>query len=218
MLKRVLDLLIAVTFVYAAESIFNMFNNNAGDNIIHLKFYLSGSLDEAMLFGYFLPAVAIIVHIAQVAHYHQKRRTWGIEDKISKEVEGIWEFFQITFIMIPVVSLILIAKFIPLIKNREYIIYLWAAIYLSYVFGDYITRRSLKNATVEKEFQDAVKVVFECDLFMAILLTLYLISVKIYEKILSRADCAVSILSVVIILINILISIKCHKFLFKDKE
>jgi hypothetical protein len=210
MLRKVLDLLIAVTFVFAVEAVFSMFNNNTCDNIIDLEFFFLSRIDSEKFWIYFIPAVALIVHIAQVAHYHQKRDDWGIEEQIRQKVEGIWEFFQISFIMIPVVCLILVSRFIPLKMHREYIIYLLLTTYFSYFIGDMITKKKLKYVDIPVDFRKAVNTVFWTDLTMACVCFL-MICLQIKQKI------KMGIISGTIISITIFISLRCWRFLYKEK-
>jgi len=240
MLKKVLDLLIAVTFVYAVEAIFSMFSNSTSNNTVSLSFYLSfnilSDIEWPDFLAYFIPAGALIIHVAQVAQYHQKREDWKIEDEIGLKLEGIWEAIQITFITIPVICLILVSRFLTLNINRERIIYLWMATYICYFIVDLAVKKKFKlknklpkvlddDSAAEKKkkaMERAVITLYRSDLFVAVVCLIavcigttgHVSKIWIFEK---YSDFGVAIISLIIIIVTIVISVICKDLLFKEK-
>lgn len=170
MIKKILDLLIAVTFVYAIESIYNIVNGNDGGHKLQLNFICPINWENLKeIWFYIFPPIATILHIAQVAHYHQKKEDWMVEGNIDKKIEGKWELVQIILYIIPVGALILVVKFLPHDEYRKYIMLLWVITFLAYFLGDFLTKNKWKEPDKKyQNFSELVKVVWIFDLVMFI--------------------------------------------------
>lgn len=167
MISKVLDLLIAVTLVYAIESIYSMIR---GGECHKLQLFLICSINWKEVWLYILPPIAMIFHIAQVAHYHQKRGDWKVEEFIDKEIEGRWELLQIFLYIIPVGALILATRLLPYGEYRTGITICWFITFLAYTFGDLLTIFTWNDEeNKHPNFSRLLKVAWIFDLVMFIL-------------------------------------------------
>ncbi len=163
--RTLIDLIIAVTLVYAIDAFGKMVTGEEGCFKLYLSLHMSR--DGCAFWHYVVPVLAVFLHTTQLAHYHQKRESWGIGERIGRAIEGIWEVFQILAIAISIAALILINHLLPKdCEDRSLILLFWGIAYLGYGVGDLLTRINATFRTLPTEFKEAVNWLLWSDLIL----------------------------------------------------
>jgi putative flippase GtrA len=141
MLKTFLELIIAVTFVFSIEALGGLFTETESSKVrLMLQFDSKGFW---LWIFYVFPGLVLALHTVTLAHYHQKRESWGVMDKLAKKIENLSEIGQYATIAGSIILLILATKHLS-----EAIVAFWGGAYLFYFLGDLLTFRKTKPDTL----------------------------------------------------------------------